>query len=88
MMVWLASYTIDTAEMVSNIIATLHDLTPLFNEWSLVVQCAFELCLNGDKSLAQRLPSDLYTAYALKALPNTEDSWLYLACLLMIEKLF
>jgi hypothetical protein len=50
---WLASYTFDTADLVSQIFTKI-DLSLIVSEetWPIVVKIAFELALNGKLLLA------------------------------------
>ncbi len=45
MLIYLASYTAETATMVAEILIEVRDLPN--SEWVLLVRLAFELCLSG-----------------------------------------
>lgn len=82
---WLASYTFDTADLVSQIFTKI-DLSLILSEvtWPIVVKIAFELALNGKLLLAQKLTN--YTnMYITNALKGVKDSWIFIALLILTK---
>jgi len=89
MLIYLTSYTAETATMVGEILIDVLDLPN--TEWVLLVRLAFELYLSNRKNgngLFKRLSSASYTEYALRELSLTRgidgESWVYVACLLIL----